>query len=193
MNTTKRIFCAMSKIFIEIQKKFPPVPLSRNETHILQQYEKSVEDSMQRNDIKGVLQRPPYPYYKKQCWRRLQWMQVDVETKIQSLQKHANRFLKRYQKNANPEDFDRYTQLTVIVHAYKEYGMSQELITTLLCAKNPIPKKLFPYETGKIWIMDVVKYGFVDPFLEMEKKLTNIQTQMHNKIIQQKLNQYTEE
>ena len=45
----------MSKIFIEIQKQFPPVPLSATESLILQQYEKSVEESMKRNDIKGVI------------------------------------------------------------------------------------------------------------------------------------------
>ena len=61
----------MSKRFIEIQKQFPPVPLSPNESLILQQYEKSVEESMKRNDIKGIMRNPPYPYYKKQCWQKL--------------------------------------------------------------------------------------------------------------------------
>ena len=134
----------MSKRFIEIQKQFPPVPLSSNESLILQQYERSVEESMKRNDIKGVMQNPPYPYFKKQCWKRLQWMDVDIQTKVDSLNRHAKSFLKRHRKSNNPEDFDRYTQLITIVQTYKKNGFSSELIASIFCARNPIPKKLFP-------------------------------------------------
>ena len=183
----------MSKRFIEIQKQFPPVPLSANESLILQQYEKSVEESMKRNDIKGVMQNPPYPYYKKQCWKRLQWMDVDIQTKVDSLHRHAKSFLKRYGKSNNPEDFDRYTQLITIVQTYKKNGLSSELISSIFCARNPIPKKLFPYETGKIWIMDAVKYGFIDEFLDIEKRLAALQRETHDNIIEQKLLQYSED
>ena len=183
----------MSKRFIEIQKQFPPVPLSANESLILQQYEKSVEESMKRNDIKGVMQNPPYPYFKKQCWKRLQWMRVDIQTKINSLHKHAEGFLKRYRKSHNPEDFDRYTQLISIVETYNKYGISKEMIATLFCSRNPIPKKLFPYETGKIWIMDAVKYGFTYEFMDIEKRLTALQRKTHDNIIQKKLRQCSEE
>ena len=54
----------MSKRFIEIQKQFPPVPLSPNESLIYKNTKKSVEESMKRNDIRGVMRNPPYPYYK---------------------------------------------------------------------------------------------------------------------------------
>ena len=183
----------MSKRFIEIQKQFPPVPLSANESLILQQYEKSVEESMKRNDIKGVMQNPPYPYYKKQCWKRLQWMDVDIQIKVDSLHKHAKSFLQRYSKSNNTEDFDRYVQLITIVQTYKKYGISEEMIASILCARNPISKKIFPYETGKIWIMDAVKYGFIDDFLDIEKRLTPLQRKTHDNIIQQKLHLYSEE
>ena len=93
----------------------------------------------------------------------------------------------------NPEDFDRYTQLITIVQTYKKNGFSSELIASIFCARNPIPKKLFPYETGKIWIMDAVKYGFIDEFLDVEKRLIALQRKTHDNIIQQKLRQYSEE
>ena len=46
-------------------------------------------------------------------------MDVDIQIKIDSLDRHAKSFLKRYGKSNSPEDFDRYTQLITIVQTYK--------------------------------------------------------------------------
>ena len=116
---------------------------------------------MKRNDIKGIMRNPPYPYYKNNVGKTT----VDgcrYTNKNRQFGQTYKSFLKRYRKSNNPEDFDRYTQLITIVQTYKKYGISKEMISSILCARNPIPKKLFPYETGKIWIMDAVKYGFID-------------------------------
>ncbi len=183
----------MSKRFIEIQKKFPPVPLTEEETLILQEYEKNFEESMKNNDIRGVFENPPYPYHKKQFWRKLQWMTIDVEIKIQSLEQHAANFLERYQQNQNSEDFSRYCQLIAIVNIYKEKGFCREMFLALYQAKNPIPKKLFPYEMGRIWIMDACLYGFEEDFLIAEQNLTKLQKDLHNNIIQEKLRDQLED
>ena len=183
----------MSKRFIEIQKNFPPVPLTPSESRILQQYEQYVEESIKQKDLKGILRDPPYPYYKKQCWKKIQWMQVDIETKIQSLEKHTEFFLQRYTANENKKDFHRYTELSIIIHSYKEYGLSKEMLITLFCTQNPIPSKIFPYELGKICLLDAVKYGFIEDFLQVEQNLTTFQLQAHNIMIQQNFNDYNEE
>ena len=120
-------------------------------------------------------------------------MDVDIQTKS-TVWTNMQKFSKSaIEKSNNPEDFDRYTQLITIVQTYKKYGISKEMISSILCARNPIPKKLFPYETGKIWIMDAVKYGFIDEFLDIERRLTMLQRKTHDNIIQQKLQQYSEE
>ena len=180
----------MSKRCNEIQKTFPPAPLTANEVQVLKKYEQVFEVSMKQKDLKGVLQDPPYPYYKKHCWIQLQWMKVDIKTKIQSIEKHAQYFLQRFLKEENPKDYHRYARLTFIVHSYKESGFSKETLTALYSSRHSIPKKLFPYEMGRICLMDAVKYGFIEEFLEMEKTLTPLQIQAHNNAIKQNFHTY---
>ena len=183
----------MSKRFIEIQQTFPPAPLTPKEAQVLKKYEQSIEVSIKKNDLNGVLQNPPYPYYKRQFWRKLQWMQVDIETKIQSIEKHAQNVLNRYQESENPKDYQQYAQLIMIVCAYREHGLSNEMLIALYSSQHVIPKKLFPYEMGNISLIKAVKYGFIEEFLAAEAKLTALQIDAHNNIIKKQFHRYHEE